>query len=90
DHGKGAGVLVVTDPQGIRDCTEKLFATLFSEYMSATIVTSNQAHIRKFIAEQQDVIVKPLDGIAATGIFPLTADSAKIGVTSEIFTELET
>lgn len=90
DHAKAAGVLVVNDPQAIRDCNEKLFATWFSEYMSPTIVSSKQAHIRKFIAEQQDVIVKPLDGMGGTGIFRLTADSANIGVTLEILTELET
>lgn len=90
DHAKAAGVLVVNDPQAIRDCNEKLFATWFSEHMSPTIVTSKQAHIRKFIAEQQDVIVKPLDGMGGTGIFRLTADSPNIGVTLEILTELET
>ena len=47
DHAKAAGVLVVNDPQAIRDCNEKLFATWFSEYMSPTIVTSKQAHIRQ-------------------------------------------
>ena len=90
DHAKAAGVLVVNDPQAIRDCNEKLFATWFSDYMSPTIVTSKQAHIRKFIAEQQDVIVKPLDGMGGTGIFRLTADSPNIGVTIEVLTELET
>ena len=90
DHAKAAGVLVVNDPKAIRDCNEKLFATWFSEYMSPTIVTSKQAHIRQFIAEQQDVIVKPLDGMGGTGIFRLTADSPNIGVTIEVLTELET
>lgn len=90
DHAKAAGVLVVNDPQAIRDCNEKLFATWFSDYMSPTIVTSKQAHIRQFIAEQQDVIVKPLDGMGGTGIFRLTADSPNIGATLEMLTELET
>ena len=90
DHAKAAGVLVVNDPQAIRDCNEKLFATWFSDYMSPTIVTSKQAHIRKFITEQQDVIVKPLDGMGGTGIFRLIDDSPNIGVTLEMLTELET
>lgn len=90
DHAKAAGVLVVNDPQAIRDCNEKLFATWFSDYMSPTIVSSKQTHIRQFIAEQQDVIVKPLDGMGGTGIFRLTADSPNIGATLEMLTELET
>ena len=90
DHAKKAGVLVVNDPQAIRDCNEKLFATWFSDLMSPTIVTSKQSHIRQFITEQQDVIVKPLDGMGGTGIFRLTADSPNIGATLEMLTELET
>lgn len=90
DYAKAAGVLVVNDPQAIRDCNEKLFATWFNEHMSPTIVTSKQAHIRKFIKEQQDVIVKPLDGMGGTGIFRLTEGSPNIGATLEILTELET
>ena len=90
DHAKAVGVFVVNDPKAIRDCNEKLFATWFSDSMSPTIVTSKQAHIRKFITEQQDVIVKPLDGMGGTGIFRLTADSPNIGVTLEVLTELET
>jgi glutathione synthase len=58
--------------------------------MSPTIVTSKQSHIRQFITEQQDVIVKPLDGMGGTGIFRLTADSPNIGATLEMLTELET
>ena len=90
DHAKADGVLVVNDPQAIRDCNEKLFATWFSDLMSPTIVTSKQSHIREFITEQQDVIVKPLDGMGGTGIFRLTADSPNIGSTLEMLTELET
>ncbi|GAA0317751.1 glutathione synthase [Psychrobacter aestuarii] len=90
DHAKAAGVLVVNDPSAIRDCNEKLFATWFSEHMSPTIVTSRQAHIRKFIQEHQDVIVKPLDGMGGTGIFRLQADNHNIGATLEMLTELET
>ncbi|WP_227431080.1 glutathione synthase [Psychrobacter sp. I-STPA6b] len=90
DHAKAVGVLVVNDPQAIRDCNEKLFATWFSQYMSPTIVTSKQVHIRQFIAEQGDVIVKPLDGMGGTGIFRLTKDSPNIGATLEMLTELET
>ncbi len=90
DKAKQAGVLVVNDPQSIRDCNEKLFATWFSEHMSPTIVTSKQRHIRQFIQQQQDVIVKPLDGMGGMGIFRLTADSPNIGSTLEMLTQLET
>lgn len=90
DYAKRAGVLVVNDPESVRDCNEKLFATQFPELMVPTRVTNKQAHIRDFIAAQQDVIVKPLDGMGGMGIFRLTADSPNIGATLEMLTQLET
>ena len=90
DYAKRAGVLVVNDPESVRDCNEKLFATQFPELMVPTRVTNKQAHIRDFIAAQQDVIVKPLDGMGGMGIFRLTADSPNIGATLEVLTQLET
>ncbi|WP_049237858.1 glutathione synthase [Moraxella canis] len=88
DYAKRAGVWVVNDPLSVKDCNEKLFATQFSELMSPTIVTNKQAHIRAFIAEHQDVIVKPLDGMGGMGIFRLTADSPNIGATLEMLTQM--
>ncbi len=43
----------------------KLFATQFPELQVPTLVTSQQSLIREFIKEHGDVIVKPLDGMAA-------------------------
>lgn len=90
DYAKQAGVLVVNDPQSIRDCNEKLFATQFSHFMTPTRVSHKQAHIRSFITEHQDVIVKPLDGMGGMGIFRLTAENPNIGSTLEMLTQLET
>lgn len=90
EYAQRAGVLVVNDPNAVRACNEKLFATQFSELMSPTIVTAKQSHIRTFIDEHGDVIVKPLDGMGGMGIFRLTADSPNIGSTLEMLTQLGT
>lgn len=90
EYAKRAGVLVANDPNAVRACNEKLFATQFSDHMSPTIVTAKQAHIRQFIAEHADVIVKPLDGMGGMGIFRLTADSPNIGSTLELLTQMGT
>ncbi len=90
EYAKRAGVLVANDPSSVRACNEKLFATQFSEHMSPTIVTAKQTHIRQFIAEHADVIVKPLDGMGGMGIFRLTADSPNIGSTLEMLTQMGT
>lgn len=90
DYAKRAGVWVVNDPTSVKNCNEKLFATEFSHLMSPTIVSNKQNHLRHFIQEHQDVIVKPLDGMGGMGIFRLTADSPNIGSTLEMLTQLET
>lgn len=89
EYAQRAGVLVVNNPESVRDCNEKLFATQFPKLMTPTIVTNKQAHIRDFIKTHQDVIVKPLDGMGGMGIFRLTADSPNIGSTLEMLTQLE-
>lgn len=85
-----AGVLVINRPQSLRDCNEKLFATQFSQFMTPTLVSSQQAKIKAFIAEQDDVIVKPLDGMGGSGIFRLQAASPNIGATLEMLTQNQT
>ena len=81
------GVLVVNKPQALRDCNEKLFATRFPHCMVPTLVSSQMALIREFITEQQDVIVKPLDGMGGTGIFRLQHGGLNIGATLETLTQ---
>lgn len=89
-YAKRAGVQVINNPDAVRACNEKLFATEFAQLMSETIVTAKQSHIRAFINEYQDVIVKPLDGMGGMGIFRLTADSPNIGSTLELLTQMGT
>lgn len=88
EYALQAGVMVVNDPSSVRACNEKLFATQFAKLMPPTLVTSQQQHIRAFISAQEDVIVKPLDGMGGMGIFRLTKDSPNIGATLELLTNL--
>ena len=55
--------------------------------MTPTLVTSNMTRVKAFIAEQGDVIVKPLDGMGGTGIFRLQQGSFNIGATLETLTQ---
>lgn len=89
-YAKRAGVLVVNDPESVKNCNEKLFATEFPHLMTPTVVSQKQSHIREFIKTHQDVIVKPLDGMGGMGIFRLTTDNPNIGSTLELLTQNET
>lgn len=90
EYAKHVGVKVINDPTNVQNCNEKLFATQFPHLMTPTTVSHQQSHIREFISEHKDVIVKPLDGMGGMGIFRLTDNSPNIGSTLEMLTQLET
>ena len=89
ERAKKQGVQVVNDPQAIRDCNEKLFATEFSDLMPKTVVSSNHEDIRVFQKIQGDIILKPLDGMGGSGIFRITADSLNLGAALETLSPAE-
>ena len=63
EQAESAGVLVVNKPQSLRDCNEKLFATLFPQCTPPTIVSRRPDVLREFADHHGDVILKPLDGM---------------------------
>ena len=83
ERAKHLGVRVVNNPQAIRDCNEKLFATEFSTLMPKTVVSSKHEDIREFQKAQGDIILKPLDGMGGSGIFRITADGLNLGAVLE-------
>jgi len=83
------GTLVVNDPRGIRDSSEKLFTAWFADLCPATLVTRSKQQLRAFLSEHQDIVVKPLDGMGGTSIFRVRADDGNASVIFETLTELE-
>ena len=86
---KELGTLIVNDPQALRDFNEKLFTSLYPNYIPPTLVTSSKARIKAFHELHQDIIVKPLDGMGGTSIFRVKEDGVNLGVISEIITANE-
>lgn len=84
------GTLVVNDPQALRDFNEKLFTSLYPQFIPPTLVTARKSQIKDFHAKHKDIIVKPLDGMGGTSIFRVKEDAVNLGVISEIITENET
>ena len=78
DHAKKSGVLVVNDPQSIRDCNEKLFALNFPNCIPKTLVTSNIDEINQFIADQKTCVIKPLDGMGGNDIYKVSHGETEI------------
>lgn len=84
------GAFVCNRPQSLRDCNEKMFTTWFPELCPPTLVSSQKHHIKEFIKEQHDVIVKPLDGMGGTAIFRIEEHDPNLNVILETLTQYET
>lgn len=81
------GVYVVNKPQSLRDANEKLFTSWFPQCCADTLVTRNAEHIRDFLTEHQDIILKPLDGMGGASIFHLRSNDPNISVIIETITK---
>lgn len=81
------GTLVINHPQSLRDANEKLFTAWFPDITPATLVTCDQDLIKNFLKDEQDIILKPLDGMAGQSIFRLRSGDPNINVTIEWMTQ---
>lgn len=86
EQAERAGVLVVNKPQSLRDCNEKLFATLFPQCTPPTLVSRRADIIREFAEKHGDVILKPLDGMGGASIFRHRAGDPNLSVILETLT----
>lgn len=73
------GAKVFNKPQALRDHPEKLAIMEFPDLIGPTLVTREPEAIRRFHAEHQDIILKPLDGMGGMGIFRVKADGLNLG-----------
>lgn len=87
EQAQREGCLVVNNPQSLRDCNEKLFATQFPECCPPLIVSSSAAKLKDFHKIHQDVIYKPLDGMGGASIFRVKSDDPNISVVIETLTD---
>jgi glutathione synthase len=83
--------LVVNDPQGLREVTEKLFVLRFPDLTPETIVTQRIEDVLAFREKLGgEVVVKPVDGCGGEGVFHLTADDRNVQALLEMSTQHET
>jgi glutathione synthase len=51
----------------------------FPQYIGPTLVTRDEEDVKRFHAEHQEIILKPLDGMGGMGIFRVGADGLNLG-----------
>jgi len=81
------GTLVVNRTQALREANEKLASTWFPQCAPPTLVTREQTRLRAFLAEHNDIIIKPLDAMGGASIFRVRVDDPNVGVIFETLTE---
>ena len=86
EQAEQAGVLVVNRPQSLRDCNEKLFATLFPHYTPPTLVSRRPDILREFAKAQRDIILKPLDGMGGSAVVRHCVGDPNLSVILETLT----
>src|SRR5690606_24145059 len=72
------GVLVVNEPQSLRDCNEKMFATQFPQCCPPLLVSRDAHLLKDFHRRHGDVVFKPLDGMGGSSIFRVRADDPNL------------
>ena len=86
ERAEQQGTLVVNRCQSLRDCNEKLFATVFPECCPPLVVSRDMSTLRAFHAKHKDVIYKPLDGMGGSAIFRVREDDPNLSVVLETLT----
>ncbi len=79
-------VVMVNDPQGIRDFNEKMSALRWPELMPPSLVAADRAVLRAFIAEHGRVVVKPLVNSGGAGVILLHKGDRNIGSVLDLLT----
>ena len=77
------GARVFNKPRALRDHPEKLAIMEFPRFIGPTLVTRDAQDIKRFHAEQRDIILKPLDGMGGMGIFRVREDGLNLGAITE-------
>ena len=83
---QAAGALVVNDPQGLRDYNEKLAALLFPHCCPPTLVSRDAKALKAFVAEHDQAVLKPLDGMGGRSIFRAGHGEPNLNVILETLT----
>lgn len=81
-----SGARVFNRPQALRDFNEKLAIARFAEFTTPTLVSADMARLRRFHAEQGDIVVKPLDAMGGASVFRLRAEDVNVGAILETIT----
>lgn len=86
ERAEAEGARIWNKPRSIRDHSEKVAITEFSQYTPTTLIARDPDDIHAFIDELGDVILKPLDGMGGSSVFRVLRDDPNRNVIVETLT----
>lgn len=81
------GCRVYNRPHSLRDWNEKAAIARFPQCCAPTMISRDMHRLRGFIQEQQQAVLKPLDGMGGAGIFRCDANDSNLSVILETVTQ---
>ena len=87
ERAQSDGVLIVNDPQSLRDVNEKAYTAWYPQFCPPTLITRSMARLDAFLAEQRKIVVKPLDGMGGKSIFLVAEGEPNRSVIFETLTD---
>jgi glutathione synthase len=80
------GVLVVNRPDSLRDANEKLYTAWFPQCCAPTLVSRRRVRLKTFLEAEQDIVLKPLDGMGGESVFRVRLGDPNTNVILETLT----
>jgi glutathione synthase len=80
------GTLVANNPAAIRNSSEKLYTSWFSQCGPPTRVSPDIGRLKEFLDVHGDIIVKPLDGMGGASVFRVRTSDPNLNVILETIT----
>jgi glutathione synthase len=86
ERAEAEGVRVFNRPRALREHSEKLAIMEFARFSPPTVAFRHVGQIQRFIDEERDVILKPLDGMGGSQVFRVHRNDPNRNVIIETLT----
>ncbi|HKK13955.1 MAG TPA: glutathione synthase [Gammaproteobacteria bacterium] len=87
ERAEAGGARVVNRPASLRAVNEKLYTAWFPQCCPPTLVARDAGRLRDFLAEHNEIILKPLDAMGGASIFRVAAADPNVNVIIETLTD---
>ena len=87
ERAEAHGALIVNRAGAVRNANEKLYTAWFPDCCPPTRVSRDMKLLKEFLEEQNDIIVKPLNGMGGASVFRVQQGDPNMNVILETITD---